>query len=94
MDAGQTSKRPNSDKKDDDRNVRRRELYKLMMANEKRTINMKNSCSTSRIVTELPLFPAFDNGNPHSIYEKVNYVICSAFCPCFEITVAKRAWAS
>ncbi|KAG5597233.1 hypothetical protein H5410_038465 [Solanum commersonii] len=56
MDAGQTSKRPNSDKKDDDRNVRRCELYKLMMANEK--------------LTELPLFPAFDNENPHSIYEK------------------------
>ncbi|KAH0651933.1 hypothetical protein KY285_031294 [Solanum tuberosum] len=70
MDAGQTSKHTNSDKKDDDRNVRRRELYKLMMANEKRTLNMKNSCSTSRIVTELPLFPAFDKGNPHSIYEK------------------------
>lgn len=41
MDAGQTSEHPNSDKKDDDRNVRRHELYKLVMANEKHTLNMK-----------------------------------------------------
>ncbi|KAK4714433.1 hypothetical protein R3W88_020340 [Solanum pinnatisectum] len=41
-----------------------------MMANEKRTLNMKNSRSTSRIVTGFPLFPAFDKGNLHSIYEK------------------------